>query len=195
MNWLDVILVLILLLSIVTSFRQGLTREIIKLVSVVLAILLGVWLYGFVGAHLLPYLSSPAIAHFAGFAIVFCAVLWTGSLVSFIVGKFLKVTGLSIFDHVLGAGFGFVRGVLISVALVMGIMAFAPGERPPQAIVESRVAPYAVEAADVLASLAPHELREGVRQTYARVKTAWEKGFQKGIIGPNGEKKGNERQI
>src|SRR5690242_20316105 len=177
MNWLDVVLVLILLLSIVTSFRQGLTREIIKLVSVVLAILLGIWLYGFVGAHLLPYLSSPAIAHFAGFAIVFCGVLWTGSLVSFIVGKFLKVTGLSLFDHVLGAGFGFVRGVLISVALVMGIMAFAQGERPPQTIVESRVAPYAVEAADVLASLAPHELREGVRQTYARVKRAWEEGF------------------
>jgi membrane protein required for colicin V production len=195
MNWLDVVLVLILLLSIVTSFRQGLTREIIKLVSVVLAILLGIWLYGFVGAHLLPYLSSPAIAHFAGFAIVFCGVLWTGSLVSFIVGKFLKVTGLSLFDHVLGAGFGFVRGVLISVALVMGIMAFAQGERPPQTIVESRVAPYAVEAADVLASLAPHELREGVRQTYARVKRAWEEGFPKGIIGPNGEKKGNERQI
>lgn len=190
MNWFDLILVLILLLSIVTSFRQGLTREIIKLVSVVLAILSGIWLYGFVGSHLLPYLSSPAMAHFAGFAIVFCVVLWAGSLVSFIVGKFLKVTGLSIFDHVLGAGFGFVRGVLISVALVMGVMAFAPGERAPDAIVQSRLAPYAVEAADVVAAMAPYELREGVRETYARVKTAWEKGF-----GPNGEKKGNERQI
>ena len=194
MNWLDVILVLILLLSIVTSFRQGLTREIIKLVSVVLAILLGIWLYGFVGAHLLPYLSSPAIAHFAGFAIVFCVVLWLGTLVSLIVGKFLKVTGLSIFDHVLGAGFGFARGALICVALVLGIMAFAQGERAPEAIVQSRIAPYAVEAADVLATLAPHELREGVRETYARVKTAWEDGIQKGI-GPNREKKGHERQI
>lgn len=190
MNWLDVVLVLILLLSIVTSFRQGLTREIIKLVSVVLAILLGIWLYGFAGAHLLPYLSSPALANFAGFAIVFCIVLWAGSLVSFVVGKFLKVTGLSIFDHVLGAGFGFARGVLISVALVLGIMAFAQSDRAPEAIVQSRVAPYAMEAADVLAAAAPHELREGVRTTYARVKTAWEKGF-----GPNREKKGNERQI
>ena len=194
MNWLDVVLVLILLLSIMTSFRQGLTREIIKLVSVVLAILLGIWLYGFVGGHLLPYLSSPAIAHFAGFAIVFCVVLWAGTLLSFIVGRFLKVTGLSIFDHVLGAGFGFVRGVLICVALVMGMMAFAQGERAPEAIVQSRLAPYAVDAADVLAAVAPHELREGVRESYERVKTAWEQGIQK-RIGPNGEKKGHERQI
>src|SRR5579859_5495291 len=129
MNWLDVVLVLILLISIVTSVRKGLTREIIKLVSVVAAIFLGIWFYGFVGAHLLPYLSSPQLANFAGFALVFCAVLLAGSVVSFVVGKFLKITGLSIFDHVLGAGFGIVRAVLISIALVMGIMAFAQGER------------------------------------------------------------------
>ena len=196
MNWLDVVLVLILLVSVVTSFRKGLTREIIKLISVVLAILFGVWSYGFAGAHLLPYLSSPQVANFAGFAIVFCGVLLVGGLVSFVVGKFLKVTGLSILDHVLGAGFGIVRGVLISVALVMGIMAFSPGERPPDSIVQSQVAPYVAEAARVIAALAPHEVKEGFRKTYARVKTAWENGMQKGIrSGPNGEKTENERQI
>ena len=147
MSWLDVVLVLILLVSIVTSFRKGLTREIIKLVSVVAAILFGIWFYGFVGAHLLPYLSSPELANFAGFMIVFGGVLLVGGMVSVVVGKFLKITGLSIFDHVLGAGFGIVRGVLISVALVLGIMAFAQGERPPDAIVQSRVAPYVAEAA------------------------------------------------
>jgi membrane protein required for colicin V production len=194
-NWLDVVLVLILLISIVTSFRKGLTREVIKLVSVVLAIILGVWLYGFVGAHLLPYLSSPAVANFAGFAIVFCGVMLLGSLVGFVVGKFLKVTGLSLFDHVLGAGFGMVRGILISVALVMGIVAFAQGERPPDSVVESRVAPYVGEAARIMAAMAPYELKESFRRTYSRVKTTWEKGMRKGIRRPSGEKAENERQI
>ena len=196
MNWLDVVLVLILLVSIVTSFRKGLTREVIKLVSVVFAIVLGIWLYGFVGGHLLPYVSSPAVAHFAGFVIVFCGVLLAGSLVSVVIGKFLKVTGLSFFDHVLGAGFGIVRGVLICTALVMGIMAFAQGEQPPDSVVQSRVAPYTVEAARVLAAVAPHEVKEGFRKTYSRVKTAWEQGLQTGIrSGPNGKRAENERQI
>ena len=196
MNWLDVVLGLILLVSIVTSFRKGLAREVIALISVVVAILLGLWLYGFVGGHLLPYLSSPAVARLAGFVVVFCGVLLLGSLVGFAVGKFLKVTGLSFFDHLLGAGFGIVRGILISATVVLGIMAFAQGEKAPDSIVQSRVAPYVVQGARILAALAPHEVKEGFRKTYSRVKTAWQEDVQTGIrSGTNGEKAENERQI
>jgi len=193
MNWLDVVLGLILLASVVTSFRKGLSREVISLVSVVLALMLGIWLYAFAGGYLLPYLSSRAVANFAGFAIIFCGVMLLGTLVSFIVGRFLKITGLSIFDHALGAGFGVVRGVLVSVALVMGIMAFSQGERPPDAVVQSRTAPYVVDAARVMVALAPFELKEGFRKTYERVKTAWGEATRKQIR--SGDKAENERQI
>lgn len=187
MNWLDVVLLLIVGASIVTSLRKGLSREIIGLVSVALAIVLGVWFYGAAGALFEPHLSSPAAAHFAGFVVVFAVVLLLGAVVSAIVGKFLKVTGLSIFDHLLGAGFGLARGVLIAIALIMGIMAFSPSGKPPS-VVESRTAPYVVDAARLVASMAPHELREGFRKSYAHVKSAWEKTL--GV-----EKKNNERKI
>jgi membrane protein required for colicin V production len=196
MNWLDVVLVLILLASVVTSFRKGFSREVISLVSVCLALLLGVWLYGTVGGYLVPYLSSRAMANFAGFAIVFCGVMLLGALLSFIIGKFLKITGLSIFDHALGAGFGIVRGVLVSIALVMGIMAFSQSEEPPGSVVHSRVAPYVVDAARVVVALAPHELKDGFRKSYSRVKTAWGQAARKGIRDlPNGEKAAHEREI
>ena len=196
MSWLDLALALILIVSIVTSFRKGLSREVIGLVSVCLAFLLAFWFYGFAGGHLLPYLSSRAVANFIGFAVVFCGVMLLGAIVSFVAGKFLRVTGLSIFDHLLGAGFGVVRGVLISVALVMGIMAFAQGDRPPESVVQSRVAPYLVDAARIIVALAPHELKESFRKTYSRVREVWEQGARKGIrTAPNGEKAENERQI
>jgi len=196
MNWLDVVLVLIALASIITSFRKGLSREVIGLVAVIAAFLIGFWLYGLVGGHLLPYLSSRAVANFAGFAVVFCGVMLAGGLLSFVVGKFLKVTGLSFFDHVLGAGFGIVRGILIAAALVVGIMAFAQGERPPDAVVHSRVAPYVVEVARAVVALAPHEMKEDFRRSYARVKSAWGQGVRDRVPGgPDGEKAENERQI
>jgi len=175
MNWLDVVLALILGVSVITSFRKGLSREVIGLVSVFLALLLGLWFYGSVGGYLAPHLSSHLAANFLGFGIVFCGVLLAGSLVSLVVGKFLRITGLSFFDHVLGLGFGVVRGILISVALVTGIMAFAPGDGPPSSVVHSRLSPYVVDGARVVSALAPHELKEGFRKTYARVKSAWEK--------------------
>ena len=196
MNWLDVVLVLILVASVVTSLRKGLSREIIGLASVCLALLLGLWLYGYVSGYLLPYLSSRGLANFAGFAIVFCGVMIAGCIVGFVVGKFLKVSGLSFFDHLLGAGFGIIRGILVAIALVMGMMAFSSGERPPQAVVDSRTAPYVVDAARVVSAMAPYELKEGFRKTYARVKTAWAEAAHKGFPGGhNGEKTQHERQI
>jgi len=192
MNWLDVVLALILVASVITSFRKGLSREVISLAAVCVALILGIWLYGLAGSYLLPYLSSRGAANFAGFAIVFCAVLLVGGVVSLVVGRFLKITGLSFFDHVLGAGFGILRGILIGVALVTAIMAFATGDRPPASVIHSRLAPYVVGASRVVAAMAPHEVKEGFRKTYDRVKSAWKLG---GKESRGGEKGKNEREI
>ncbi len=181
MNWLDVVLLLILAGSIVTSFRKGLSREIIGLVSVVVALLLGIWFYGTAGSYLLPYLSSRAAANFAGFLIVFCAIVLVGSVVSAIVGRFLRVTGLSFVDHALGALFGTVRGVVISIALLVAILAFSPGEKPPESVVQSRVAPYVTGAASFFAAIAPHELKEGFHKSYGQVKESWGHALDEGL--------------
>lgn len=196
MNWLDAVLLLILAVSVFTSFRKGLSREIIGLVAVVAALLLGSWFYGAAGAFLEPYLNSPAAAHFAGFMIVFCGVLLLGAVIGAVVGKFLRITGLSIFDHILGAGFGLARGVLIAVALILGLMAFSPSGHPPASVVQSRTAPYVVDAARLVASIAPHEVREGFRKTYGQVKSVWEKSWDDGARKlPGSEKRHDERKI
>ena len=63
MNWLDFFLALILLASGVAGLRRGLSRQIIGLISGVLALLLGIWFYGNAGYYLLPYASSRALAN------------------------------------------------------------------------------------------------------------------------------------
>ena len=76
-----------------------------------------------------------------------------------------------------------------ALALVTGLMAFSQKNTPPEAIVKSRVAPYVTGAADVVAAMAPHELKEGFRKTYAQVKAAWEEAVQRG------DRKQHERKI
>jgi membrane protein required for colicin V production len=195
MNWLDIILLVILATSILTSFRKGFSREVIGLVSVVLALLLGSWFYGTPGALLLPYLSSRSMAMFGGFFLVFIGVILLGTVVSYSVGKFLKVTGLSFFDRLLGAVFGLARGVLVAVALVLGMMAFSSAEQAPRGVVNSRIAPYIVDVARVVSSIAPFELKEGFRKTYAQVKSAWGKALEQGVPSLPGEKKENDRKL
>jgi len=173
MNWLDIVLAVILLASVLSSFRKGLSREVIGLVSVCLALLLGIWLYGSVAVYLLRYLSSRQAANFAGFAIVFCGVLLAGSILSVFVGKILRISGFSFIDHFLGLAFGMVRGLLIGVALLTGIMAFSQGDHPPAEVVQSRLAPYILGGGRVVAAMAPHELKEGFQKSYARVQSEW----------------------
>src|ERR1700761_1979649 len=161
MNWLDVLLALIVVISVISSFRKGLSREIIGLASVLLGLLLGLWFYGTAAIYLQPYFGSPLAAKLAGFFLVFTLVFLAGVFVRFVVGKFLRVTKLSIVDHLLGAGFGAARGLLIAVALLTGIMAFARDGRPPDAVTQSRLAPYVSDGARIFVAIAPHELKEG----------------------------------
>ena len=181
MNWLDVVLLLVLVGSVVTSFSTGLAREVVGLVSMVAALVLAIWFYGTAGSFLLPYVSSPGIANFCGFLIVFCGVLILGAFLGRVLGRLMRVAGLSWVDRLLGAGFGLVRGLLVSIAVVLALLAFTPGKSPPNAVVHSRVAPYVIDAARVCATVAPHELKDGFHKSYEQVKTIWGNALKKGI--------------
>jgi membrane protein required for colicin V production len=192
MNWLDAVLLLLIAWSVVTAFRKGFTREVIGVISVIVGLLVGAWFYRPAASFLLPYVSSPAAANFAGFLLVFCGVLLLGAIVSTLVRKFLRLTGLSFFDRILGAGFGLIRGGLIGVALVTALMAFSPKDHPPASVVGSRVAPYVVDGARVVVTVAPHDLKTGFHNTYEQVKTAWRAALDQSHA--NGtEKRANEK--
>ena len=181
MNWLDVVLLGVLAWSVLRGFRKGFTREVISLVAAVAALLLAIWLYGTAASFLLPYISSRPAALFAGFLLVFCGVLLLGSLVGAIARRFLKATGLSLFDRILGGGFGLLRGGLIGVAVVMGFTAFTTFGVPPSALVGSRLAPYLMDGARVAVAVAPYELKEGFRKTSRQVEAAWGSALERGI--------------
>ena len=179
MNWLDVVFALIVIASVAASFRKGFAREVIGLVSAVLALVLGLWFYGAAGSYLAPLLSSRRVANLGGFFLVFFGVILLGAVVGLVVGKFLRAVGLSFFDHLLGAAFGVVRGLVIAVALMAAVMAFAAGDRPPSAVVHSRFAPYIAGASRIFAAVAPHEFKEGFQKSYAQARSAWQRALSR----------------
>jgi membrane protein required for colicin V production len=181
MNWLDIVLLFILLASVITSLSSGITREVVGLITLIAALVLAIWFYGSAGGFLLPYVSTPSIANFCGFLLVFCGILIVGAVLGRVLKRLVKGVGLSFVDRLLGAAFGVVRGLLISIALVLAMLAFAPGNPPPAAVVNSRVAPYVIDAARLFAAMAPHELKDTFRRSYGQVKTIWGEALRKGI--------------
>lgn len=178
MNWLDYVFIAILLLSTLSSLRKGFVREIIGLVATVAGLVLAFWFYGVAGSLLEPFLSSRRLANLLGFLLVFVAVVLAGTLVSWVVNKFLKATGLSIPDRLLGAVFGLIRGGAICLALLTAFIAWSPRDEhstAPAAVVNSRLAPVLTEASRTAVSMAPMDLRQNFQEGYALLEKAWKK--------------------
>jgi membrane protein required for colicin V production len=176
-SWLDIVILIVMALSVLSAVRKGFSREVIGLAASVFGLILGLWFYGSASVYFEPYVSSPEIAKFLGFGAVFLAVLSAGALLGWVVSRFLKKTGLSWVDRSLGAAFGIVRGLLFSLALVTIMVAFAPGSSaasPPSAVVQSRLAPYVMEASHVLTAIAPHDLKTEFQKRYDQVKQQWD---------------------
>lgn len=177
MNWLDYVLLAILLFSVAMSARKGFSREIIGLAAALFALVLGMWFYGLAGSFLIPYVSSPRVANLIGFLLVVFAVLLCGSMLGWIVNRFLRTVGLSFFDRLLGAAFGLVRGLLVAIALLTAFMAFGPhvdSKTVSSSVIHSRIAPYVLHASRVCVAMAPMELKSSFLKQYGQVKSLWE---------------------
>lgn len=195
MNWLDWVLIAILLFFAALSARRGLAREIIGLAATVAALVLGMWFYGTAGTFVAPYVGSERIANLIGFLLVVFGVMLCGSFLGWVVSRFLKTIGLSFFDRLLGAGFGLLKGLVVAVALLTAFVAFGPviaagsgiadangadhdksmnqnEGAPLPAVVHSRIAPYVLEASRLAVAIAPMELKSSFRKQYDGVKSA-----------------------
>ena len=178
MNWLDYIFIAILVISTLSSLRKGFVREIIGLAATVAGLVLGFWFYGVAGSVLEPFLSSHRLASLLGFILIFAGVMLAGSLVSWVLKKFVKATGLSVPDRLLGGVFGLIRGGAICLALMTAVIAWSPRAEhatAQAAVVNSQIAPVLTEASRTAVSMAPMELRQSFQEGYTLLEQAWKK--------------------
>ena len=175
LNWLDYILLAVLVVSAFMSARRGISREIIGLASAILALVLGMWFYGLAGSLVAPYTGSPRVANLIGFLMVVVAVIVCGGILGWIVNRFLRTIGLSFFDRLLGAAFGAVKGFFFAMALLTAFTAFGPyvdSETVSGAVVHSQIAPWVLEASRVFVAIAPADLKLSFSKQYSRLKAA-----------------------
>jgi hypothetical protein len=95
LNWLDIFLAIIIVVSAVTGLRAGFTRVVIGLTATVVGLLAGFWCYRLVGAELHHWISSVKAADIVGFFLIFCGVAIAGVAVggSFLVQPFAGRAG------------------------------------------------------------------------------------------------------
>jgi len=175
---LDLLLMVIIGGSVVFGFLAGFARAGVGFLAAVTGVLFGFWFYGIPAEWIRKYVSSSTFSNLAGFLVVFFACALVGGLIGKLLSKLFKWTGLSWLDRIMGAGFGLVRGGLAAVAFVAVLMAFTP-KPVPNWMTGSLLLPYAIDASNIIASLAPRALKNSVRETISEVRQAWEDEVRK----------------
>lgn len=125
MNYIDIVILVIVLLISYKGFFDGFIHEVSALIGIVAGIFFASRLAGdmavFFNSHIYN-IQSPSISIILGFLIVL-AFFWIGILaIGFVVSKFVKSTGLGFLDRILGYLFSCVKVFCLFSFIVYGIV-------------------------------------------------------------------------
>jgi membrane protein required for colicin V production len=174
-NWLDVILSLVIVGSMIAAIMKGFVQELISLAAVLIGLVVAAIGYSRAAVWFEDLTRSHEIALGLGFLVLFLATMVVGALVELAAHKLIKTAGVQWFNRFLGGIFGLVRGVLVDAILLMAMLAFAI---KPDAVRQSSMAPYITTWTRVIVLVMPPNLR-------AQFHTGFEK-FRGALI-PNGK--------
>lgn len=158
-NYFDWFLILMTAFSMVMAFRKGLVRAIFGLLGLIAGFQFATWYYTDVGewvmaSRLKVSVSTARIIAFVLIVIVLSVLL---DLAGRLVQKLLRTVGLGWFDRLLGMAFGFARGCLVALALLMLTAAVAPQSG---ALTKSELTPYLFAVAHDVSFLVPQYVQE-----------------------------------
>lgn len=119
MTALDWIILLILAASVLRSLMRGLVEEVFSLAAWIIAFIAAKWGAVAVGPILPIGLESENMRYFAGFAVVFLAMMIVVFIAGHVVKSSVESVGLKGADKFIGGLFGLLRGLVILVGLTL----------------------------------------------------------------------------
>jgi membrane protein required for colicin V production len=118
-NWFDYAILGVIVLSILISFFRGFLRETISLATWVLGVIIALRFSPAVAKWLESLIDSVMLRYIIAFIALFVVVFIVGFLINLILKGALNMSGLTIFDRLLGVLFGTARGVLLVTVMLL----------------------------------------------------------------------------
>src|SRR5258708_25527980 len=159
MNPLDRAVIGIVALSAIFAFARGFVREALSIVAWIGAAAITLYGFNWVYAQVEPRIHDRLLSQLVTGFWLFIISLVALTIMTGIVARAVRATGLSPIDRTLGFIFGLARGAfLVCLAYLLLVRSVQPSDWPVW-IREAKSEPYLHEGADVLRGFLPESLK------------------------------------
>jgi len=119
MSWFDFAVIAVVGFSILLGAWRGLVREVFSLTGWVIAFILALVFAGDLGSLLPESFANQAVRTALAAVLIFVIVLLAAGFSGMLLAKAFRAAGLGVTDRALGGVFGFARGSLITLGVVL----------------------------------------------------------------------------
>jgi membrane protein required for colicin V production len=127
---LDFVILGIIIFSGIVSIFRGFIREVLSIITWIVAFWVAWHFSQALAAMLTPYIQNHMLRYPVAFIALFAMTMILGGLLNYLLGQLVDSTGLSSTDRTLGLLFGLLRGILI-VGVMLLVMRLTPAPREP----------------------------------------------------------------
>jgi membrane protein required for colicin V production len=125
MNWLDIVIIVVIVLLGIAGLRQGMIRTVFGIAGLIGGIFLAGRYYDELAARLFP--SGAIWGNIAAYAIILLATLLVAGVIGWLLAKLVNFAALGWLDRVMGFILGVVIGGLLCAAILAIAVKFYPG--------------------------------------------------------------------
>ncbi len=161
MNWLDIVIVLVIVFFASTAFRAGLIREVVTLVSVVVGVVIAGIFYDDLARDVLTFIDNEKTALIVSFLVLLGAIYLAGQLVAVMLKQVAALLFLGWADRTGGALFGLIKGLIVVEVLLILLVTY-PQLGLKGDIDGSPLASVFLDVAPLLLLVLPNEFEQAV---------------------------------
>ncbi len=169
MNWIDFVIVILLVLAVISGFSRGLVKEVASLVGLILGIWGAIRFSAFTAERLYEWFDmSGQYIGIISFLVTFVAIVMVIHFAGSLVDKLVETVSLGFLNRLLGMAFGAVKNILI-LSVIFTILNAIDARRPflPKSVDESK---FYAPISDIVPAIFPVIGEGDFRKGFDRLK-------------------------
>jgi len=155
MNWLDIVILIVLVISIVMGIRAGVIKVLFTLAGGIIGVVLAGRFSDSLGSKL-TFISSVSTAKIVAFVVILVVVLIIAAILAFVIKKIASLVLLGWIDKLGGGVLGLVLGAIFCAALLTMWVKFQGGSGT---VTSSAISRFLINKFPVVLGLLPSEFK------------------------------------